>query len=575
MSNVSYPYDDSGHAATNLIKGEIQVLTLGNNTPYRYFIPTFAPFYETNFKLFGRDALGNERELVRNVDYNFNLTFIGATRGNGAAVWGGVNIINQTIQGPVKLNYQCLGGKYSADRDFVVRTIAENNYNPRVVAWDQVTSIQEMFPPSRHPQDLDTFTGYRDLIDAVQGYQDHPSEFQTLKDLIWNHMLDVNDPHETINLLTEYAKKSELESNVNDLNDRIDIEHRLIERNISDIADLKNGIDSGGANYQSQIDANRERITNLETSLNTQINDVNGKINDIRRDITSLDTSIRNNTNEINRNKSDISDLRDLINVNKAAADKGIADNTTLINNLSNRVNKMDTDINRRIDDLSAAIQDANGEVTVLDEEPYGMDDFLTNILIVKKPHFRYFIWVETDEEGNGEYQRAPWHRPGMLMYSYHNPTSIMGYLPVRGDINYNKADYPDLCKELGIEGEGTFTLVEMRGEFLRVLDNGRGIDVGRANLSWVRDSLQIHNHFLPTSTGEDGDGWAIVDPSVPNSPWVQSIVNSVPENNKPSAVTYPVPVDVEDGNDYPGNIGYFDKETKPRSIAVPLWISY
>lgn len=202
MATVAYPLDYTGTAASNLVVNEPQVLTVINNDPFRYFIPNFAPFYLNNFKITGKTATGETIILKHGIDYHFDLKYIGATRAIGQAIYGGVTIINRTIQGTVYVTYQCLGGKYSADRNYVIQAIAENNYNPRMVAWDQVTSIQELFPPTEHAQDLDTFTGYRDLIDAMNNITAAvASTPNPLKDMLYDHILNENDPHKTVKFI--------------------------------------------------------------------------------------------------------------------------------------------------------------------------------------------------------------------------------------------------------------------------------------------------------------------------------------------------------------------------------------
>lgn len=45
--------------------------------------------------------------------------------------------------------------------------------------------------------------------------------------------------------------------------------------------------------------------------------------------------------------------------------------------------------------------------------------------------------------------------------------------------------------------------LPDMRGEFIRGWDNGRGVDAGRGLLSAQGDAFQDHVHFLPTAGGD------------------------------------------------------------------------
>lgn len=209
MPAVSYPYDDTGLAQSNKVTGETQVLTQINDDPFRFLIPTFAPFYHNNFVITGADTLGNIVEMNLGVDYNFCTPYIAASRANGSPISGALYIINKNIVGTVTLEYQCLGGAYSADRSQVVSTIAENNYNPRRCAWDQITSIQETFPPSSHPQPLDTFTGFRDLIDAIDRVVSTISTANPLSGPFYQHVLDTADPHETIAQIEPvYAKKT-------------------------------------------------------------------------------------------------------------------------------------------------------------------------------------------------------------------------------------------------------------------------------------------------------------------------------------------------------------------------------
>lgn len=96
--------------------------------------------------------------------------------------------------------------------------------------------------------------------------------------------------------------------------------------------------------------------------------------------------------------------------------------------------------------------------------------------IAVTLPHLRLMVW----DAAQLKYVRAPWHQPCQLFMSYDNPASIPGALPVRADATWQQADFPDVVERLGLSGTGTFTLVEARGEGLRVLDNGRGVDAGR-----------------------------------------------------------------------------------------------
>lgn len=79
--------------------------------------------------------------------------------------------------------------------------------------------------------------------------------------------------------------------------------------------------------------------------------------------------------------------------------------------------------------------------------------------------------------------------------------TAPAGYLVCNGQ-SFNKTSYPFLAKAYP-----SGVLPDLRGEFLRGLDAGRGIDSGRVVLSAQGDAFRAHNHSV---IGEDsGSGTA------------------------------------------------------------------
>lgn len=101
---------------------------------------------------------------------------------------------------------------------------------------------------------------------------------------------------------------------------------------------------------------------------------------------------------------------------------------------------------------------------------------FVAPLILVVRPHERWMQW----SAAIGKYVRSVFHQPCQLFFSYDNPPSIPGALPVRADSTWQQSQFPDVVARLGLSGGGTFTLIDARGEYLRVLDNGRGVDVGR-----------------------------------------------------------------------------------------------
>lgn len=60
-----------------------------------------------------------------------------------------------------------------------------------------------------------------------------------------------------------------------------------------------------------------------------------------------------------------------------------------------------------------------------------------------------------------------------------------------------------------GTEAAGTFRIPDLRGAFIRGVDNGRGLDPSRAFGSYQADELAAHVHSIspPTSGGTGGQG--------------------------------------------------------------------
>jgi len=86
----------------------------------------------------------------------------------------------------------------------------------------------------------------------------------------------------------------------------------------------------------------------------------------------------------------------------------------------------------------------------------------------------------------------------------YWGNTAPLGYLPCSGQ-TVNSATYPALVTFLG--GTTSATIPDLRGEFLRGWDNGRGVDTGRANLSSQAGSA-LHNVVNSPVSSSTAGAW-------------------------------------------------------------------
>ncbi|MAY72045.1 MAG: hypothetical protein CME82_11400 [Halomonas sp.] len=113
-----------------------------------------------------------------------------------------------------------------------------------------------------------------------------------------------------------------------------------------------------------------------------------------------------------------------------------------------------------------------------------------------------------------------------------------------------SRAAYAKLFAKVGTfwgagNGSTTFNLPDLRGEFIRSWDDGRGVDIGRSFGTFQADDFKSHRHALPSDSNDDtGNGW---------------VADSNGSGIKRSAFT-----EFNGGN-----------ETRPRNVALVAYIKY
>lgn len=159
----------------------------------------------------------------------------------------------------------------------------------------------------------------------------------------------------------------------------------------------------------------------------------------------------------------------------------------------------------------------------------------------------------------------------GTVIY-FAGQTAPTGYLAANG-ASLSTTTYANLFSAIGYTfggSGGSFLLPDLRGEFLRGwIDDRSGVDAGRAFGSYQANSLQRHNHYLPTGSGSAGSG-----ASIPDTNWATDQLINV----TPSSGTIGLTVDasgVPEGSGNSGTQGTFTSETRPRNIALLACIKY
>lgn len=140
---------------------------------------------------------------------------------------------------------------------------------------------------------------------------------------------------------------------------------------------------------------------------------------------------------------------------------------------------------------------------------------------------------------------------------AYYGTIAPTGYLPCAGQ-TINSASFPDLVEFLNPSGS-TATIPDLRGEFLRGLDSGRGVDLGRVLGSAQKGSLII---------GDNGVGDNILVATDVAGRKTQLGLDSIVAGDYTGATlkyTATTAMSVLPGADIPGHAG----ASRPRNVSV------
>lgn len=175
------------------------------------------------------------------------------------------------------------------------------------------------------------------------------------------------------------------------------------------------------------------------------------------------------------------------------------------------------------------------------------VDQQLAAHIAASDPHQQYLLEADLDK-----------YIPAGFPLPWPSATPPTGWLKCNGAA-FDKAKYPKLA---AVYSSGS--LPDLRGEFLRGWDDGRGVDSSRSLLSAQSGLSYDHRHFMPTSSGSGGDG----------------LMTAVFTDNNSAMSYYPSGTNEYNFNPSTGTVlqtytakssGYYDKfgdENRPRNVA-------
>lgn len=165
---VTYEQDVTGSHPDNLIVREPHMAVEIDPKTKDILIPNFPPFFPNDFLIETKDAAGIYTPLVKGVDFDLTLPWYSFEKETGRYVYGGAKVHRKPTTPMLYVTYRTLGGTFTGDRNLVLENLANYVWNPRIVQWDQLTNVQETFPPNQHQQDLLNFVGWEAVETQIE-----------------------------------------------------------------------------------------------------------------------------------------------------------------------------------------------------------------------------------------------------------------------------------------------------------------------------------------------------------------------------------------------------------------------
>ena len=226
LKQFAWPFDPTGEAASNLIRGETHTLAPDTGHRYHYFIPKAAPFF-VNKKL-RVVHVQTGRELLENIDYTTSFHFEIASKRTYLPVYGAISVLDKTLNGAFQIDYQTIGGEWTLDPQALLEILSNNVSNPRVTTWEKVLDKPVYFPPIEHRFDVDNLIGMDETVEVLDRIKDAIlSAANSIYPALNAHLQDKSNPHGTnkthvgLGNVPNYGMASEAEAEAGVRQDRL------------------------------------------------------------------------------------------------------------------------------------------------------------------------------------------------------------------------------------------------------------------------------------------------------------------------------------------------------------------
>lgn len=147
--------DTTGLLSANLVTNEASLTSAIYASALKEIYPVAGPFWATGLVVTYTDSLGATTTLALNTDYSLQYVIPTVVAGNGSYVYGAVRLINQALNGTVKLSYHALGGSWIFNAADIASYQQLNAFNP--LAQQMVLAPDPMVYAGNNSTVLDSF----------------------------------------------------------------------------------------------------------------------------------------------------------------------------------------------------------------------------------------------------------------------------------------------------------------------------------------------------------------------------------------------------------------------------------